>query len=260
MDQHDLVAQLPGLGDMPTSGFEGFAHKGIKAQAALGAATPRRDVVRAMVSALLLLGLGSLAAFAAPGPVEPPATRSLVLGAGCFWCYEPIFESLKGVKEVEVGYAGGARPNPTYEQVCSGATGHAEVYKVTYDPKVISEEDLLHVFFTVHDPTQLNRQGTDVGTQYRSVIFFSNPDEKARAEKVLNEVKAEKLFDRPVVTTLEPLRNYSRAEEYHQDYWEKFEKASPVQRAQMNVGYCNAVVTPKVLKYRQKFAHLMKGG
>ena len=212
-----------------------------------------------MISALLLLGLGSFAAFAGPGPAEPPKTQSLVLGAGCFWCYEPIFERLKGVSDVEVGYAGGARPNPSYEQVCSGATGHAEVYKVTYDPKVISEEDLLHVFFTVHDPTQKDRQGNDVGTQYRSVIFYADEAEKARAQKVLNEVTAAKVFDRPIVTTLEPLHNYSRAEEYHQDYWEKFEKATPAERAHMNVGYCNALVTPKVLKYRQKFAHLMKG-
>ncbi len=212
-----------------------------------------------MLSALLLLGVGSLAAFAAPGNIEPPKTQSLVLGAGCFWCYEPIFERLKGVTEVEVGYAGGARANPTYHQVSTGTTGHAEVYKVTYDPKVISEEDLLHVFFTVHDPTQKNRQGPDVGTQYRSVIFYASEDEKARAQKVLNEVSAAKVFDRPIVTTLEPLNNYSRAEEYHQDYWEKFEKATPAERAGMNVGYCNALVTPKVLKYRQKFAHLMKG-
>jgi peptide-methionine (S)-S-oxide reductase len=211
-----------------------------------------------MLSALVLLGLGSLAAFAAPNPAEPPKTQSIVLGAGCFWCYEPIFERLKGVTEVEVGYAGGARPNPTYEQVCTGATGHAEVYKVTYDPKVIKEEDLLHIFFTVHDPTQKNRQGNDVGTQYRSVLFYPDEAAKARAEKVLKELTAEKVFDKPLATTLEPLYNYSRAEEYHQDYWEKFEKASPAERSKMNVGYCNALVTPKVLKYRQKFAHLMK--
>lgn len=212
-----------------------------------------------MLSALLMLGIGSVAAFAAPGPVEPPQTQSLVLGAGCFWCYEPIFERLKGVTDVEVGYAGGARPNPSYEQVSTGATGHAEVYKVTYDPKVISEEDLLHVFFTVHDPTQKDRQGNDVGTQYRSAIFYANEAEKARAEKVLKEVDAEKIFNRPIVTTLEPLNNYSRAEEYHQNYWEKYEKASAYEKMKMNAGYCNAIVTPKVLKYRQKFAHLMKG-
>ncbi len=216
-----------------------------------------------MISTLLMLGVGAFAAFAAqdsnPVPVEPPKSQSLVLAAGCFWCYEPIFEGLKGVTDVEVGYAGGRTPTTTYHDVCSGTTGHAEVYKVTYDPKIIKEEDLLHIFFTVHDPTQLNRQGNDVGTQYRSAIFYANEDEKLRAEKVLNEVKAAKVFDHPIVTTLEPLHNYSRAEEYHQDYWEKFERASPAQRATMNVGYCNALVTPKVLKYRQKFAHLMKG-
>lgn len=212
-----------------------------------------------MTLSLILLGLGAFAAFAAPTPNEPPKTQSLVLGAGCFWCYEPIFERLKGVTQVEVGYAGGKTPTTSYEQVCSGRTGHAEVYKVEYDPKVISEEDLLHVFFTVHDPTQKDRQGSDVGTQYRSVVFYKDEAEKGRAEKVLKEVEAAKVFDKPIVTTLEPLHNYSRAEEYHQDYWEKFEKASPAERAHMNVGYCNALVTPKVLKYRQKFAHLMKG-
>ena len=212
-----------------------------------------------MTFTLIMLGLGAVAAFAAPNPSAPPKTQSLVLGAGCFWCYEPIFKDLKGVTDVEVGYAGGKTPTTSYAQVCSGATGHAEVYKVDYDPKVISEEDLLHIFFTVHDPTQKDRQGNDVGTQYRSVIFYKDEAEKSRAEKVLNEVNAAKVFDRPIVTTLEPLHNYSRAEEYHQDYWEKFEKATPAEKAHMNVGYCNALVTPKVVKYRQKFAHLMKG-
>lgn len=212
-----------------------------------------------MISALLVLSIGAFAAFADPGQSEPPKTQTIVLGAGCFWCYEPIFEQLKGVSDVEVGYAGGRLANPSYEQVSTGATGHAEVYKVTYDPKVITEEDLLHVFFTVHDPTQKNRQGNDVGPQYRSVIFYANEAEKARAEKVMREMIAAKIFDRQIVTTIEPLQNYSRAEEYHQNYWEKLEKATPAERAHMNVGYCNAVVTPKVLKYRQKFAHLMKG-
>ena len=211
-----------------------------------------------MVSPLVFLGLTALAAFAGATPSEPPKTQSLVLGAGCFWCYEPIFERLKGVSAVEVGYAGGKSATTSYEQVCSGTTGHAEVYKVTYDPKVISEEDLLHVFFTVHDATQKNRQGNDVGTQYRSVIFYRDDAEKARAQKVFNEIAESKIYDKPLATTLEPLHNYSRAEDYHQDYWEKFEKASPAEQSRMNAGYCNALVTPKVLKYRQKFAHLMK--
>jgi peptide-methionine (S)-S-oxide reductase len=212
-----------------------------------------------VIPALLVLSVGAFAAIAGPPQAEPPTTKSIVLGAGCFWCYEPIFEQLKGVTDVEVGYAGGRLQNPSYEQVSTGATGHAEVYKVTYDPKVITEEDLLHVFFTVHDPTQKNRQGNDVGTQYRSVIFYANEAEKAKAEKVLHEMIASRIFDRQIVTTIEPLINYSRAEEYHQNYWEKFEKATPAERLHMNVGYCNAIVTPKVLKYRQKFAHLMKG-
>lgn len=185
-------------------------------------------------------------------------TQSLVLGAGCFWCYEPIFKELRGVTDVEVGYAGGTSATTTYEAVCGGRTGHAEVYKVTFDPTLISEEQLLRLFFTVHDPTQKDRQGNDVGTQYRSVIFFEDEDGKARAEKVLKEVEAEGLYPKPIVTTLEPLHNYSRAEEYHQDYWENLERATPAEKRGMNVGYCNAVVTPKVLKYRQKLATLMK--
>ena len=185
-------------------------------------------------------------------------TQSLVLGAGCFWCYEPIFKELKGVIDVEVGYAGGASAITTYEAVCGGRTGHAEVYKVSYDPSLVSAEDLLRVFFTVHDPTQKDRQGSDVGTQYRSVIFYTTEEEKVTAQKVLDEVQAEGLYPKPIVTTLEPLTNYSRAEEYHQDYWEKLEAATPAEKWSMNVGYCNAVVTPKVLKYRQKFADAMK--
>ena len=185
-------------------------------------------------------------------------SESLVLGAGCFWCYEPIFKELKGVTDVEVGYAGGASATTSYEAVCSGRTGHAEVYKVTYDSSLISMEDLLRIFFTVHDPTQKDRQGNDVGTQYRSVIFYESDDQKARAEAVLKEVEDQALYPKPIVTTFEPLTNYSRAEEYHQDYWEKLESATPAEKWGMNVGYCNAVVTPKVLKYRQKLAPLMK--
>ena len=184
--------------------------------------------------------------------------QTLVLGAGCFWCYEPIFKELKGVADVEVGYAGGGSATTSYEAVCGGRTGHAEVYKVTYDPSVVSEEDLLRVFFTVHDPTQKDRQGNDVGTQYRSAIFYEDDDQKARAEAVLKEVQDQGLYAKPLATTLEPLTNYSRAEEYHQDYWEKLERATPAEKWSMNVGYCNAVVTPKVVKYRQKLASLMK--
>ena len=212
-----------------------------------------------MISTILFAGLAAVAAFAAPYGGDKPETKSLVLGAGCFWCYEPIFERLKGVSAVEVGYAGGKSAQTSYEEVSGGRTGHAEVYKVTYDPKVITEADLLQVFFTVHDPTQKDRQGNDVGTQYRSVIFYANEAEKASAEKVFKEIEAEKIFPKPIATTIEPLHNYSRAEEYHQDYWEKYEKATPAERYSMNAGYCNAIVTPKVLKYREKFAHLMKG-
>ncbi|HVL38291.1 MAG TPA: peptide-methionine (S)-S-oxide reductase MsrA [Fimbriimonadaceae bacterium] len=217
-----------------------------------------------------LVGLGGLAlsmvwggglqgkAEVRPAEKLEPGEQHLILGGGCFWCYEGMFEILKGVRTVEVGYAGGARPNPTYEQVCSGVTGHAEVFRVIYDPKLISADDLLRIFFTVHDPTTLNRQGSDVGTQYRSVIFYESPKEKERAERIIAEITREKIWKDPIVTTLEPLKNYSRAEEYHQDYFEKYSKASEAERMGMNGGYCKAIISPKVAKFRQKFAHLLK--
>lgn len=195
-----------------------------------------------------------------PAPLaKRPGEAHLVLGAGCFWCYETMFESLKGVRDVEVGYAGGKLPNPTYDEISTGLTGHAEVFKVVFDPKKIAAEDILRVFFTVHDPTTLNRQGPDHGTQYRSVIFFESPEERERAQRIIDEIGKAKIWDDPIVTTLEPLKNYARAEEYHQDYYAKFEKAGPVERLNMNSGYCRAIITPKVAKFRQKFAHLMKG-
>jgi peptide-methionine (S)-S-oxide reductase len=167
---------------------------------------------------------------------------------------------LKGVHHVESGYAGGDRPNPTYSEVCSGRTGHAEVVKVVFDPKLVSAEDLLRMFFVVHDPTTLNRQGPDSGTQYRSAIFFSSPAEKALAEKIKAEIEKEKIWPHPIVTTIEPLKNYTRAEEYHQDYFAKFEKASPAERATMNAGYCSAIIEPKVRKFREKYAAKLKKG
>ncbi len=169
-----------------------------------------------------------------------------VLGSGCFWCIEAQLESLKGVKDVVSGYAGGTVANPTYDMVMSGATGHAEVVEVTFDPKVISREEMLRIFFVSHDPTQLNRQGNDVGTQYRSSIFYRTPEEKAMAEKVKAALTKDKLFERPIVTTIEPLTVLYRAEEYHQDYYAKFEKASEAEKAKMNAGYCTYVVSPKL--------------
>jgi methionine-S-sulfoxide reductase len=165
---------------------------------------------------------------------------------------------LKGVKEVVSGYAGAKGPQPTYESVLSGRTGFAEAVEVQYDPSVISPENLLRVFFVSHDPTQLNRQGPDVGTQYRSAIFFRNEAEKKRAEKILAEVSGEKLFPNKIATTIEPLIRFWRAEEYHQDYFAKFEKASDADRAKMNAGYCSYVVSPKIEAFKLKFAHLLK--
>ncbi len=193
-----------------------------------------------------------------PGDDAHPKGHTLVVGGGCFWCTEALFQMVKGVTAVESAYAGGSPAGVTYEQVCSGATGHAESIKITYDPKQVSAEDLLRLFFTVHDPTTKNQQGGDFGTQYRSVIFYSTPDEKARAEKIIHEIEKAKIWPHPIVTTIEPLKNYTRAEEYHQDYFRKFEKATPEQRAHMNGGYCSAVISPKVLHFREKFKKLLK--
>lgn len=185
-------------------------------------------------------------------------TKSLVVGGGCFWCIEHNFEMLKGVVDVESGYAGGAKLPVTYEQVCSGMTGHAEVVKVNYHPSEISEADLLRIFFTLHDPTQLNRQGPDSGTQYRSVVFYTSEEQKALTQKIMKEITDAKLYRGKIVTTLEPLKNYQAAEDYHQNYFVKYEHATPQQRAMMNAGYCQVVVAPKVAEFRKKYASRLK--
>lgn len=171
------------------------------------------------------------------------------LGGGCFWCLEPIFKDLRGVTAVESGYAGGARPNPTYEQVCTGATGHAEVVQVTFDPAVVSYRDLLRVFFTIHDPTTLNRQGADVGTQYRSVILYHSSEQREAAEEVIRSLGAEGIWDRPIVTQVVPLEAFYRAEDYHQNYFAN----NPRQP------YCNVVIAPKVTKFRKQYMEMLKG-
>lgn len=171
------------------------------------------------------------------------STETATLGGGCFWCLDPIFGGLRGVERVESGYAGGQTVNPTYEQVCSGRTGHAEVVQVSFDPEVISFEDLLKVFFTFHDPTTLNRQGADVGTQYRSAIYYHGDEQRETAERVIAELTAEGLWGAPVVTEVAPLAEFYRAEDYHQDYFAR----NP------NQPYCRAVVAPKVAKFRQKY-------
>lgn len=173
--------------------------------------------------------------------------RALV-GGGCFWCTEALFKMLKGVEEVMPGYAGGHVSNPSYEAVCSGTTGHAEAILVRFDPRVISYRDLIMYFFLTHDPTTPNRQGNDVGPQYRSVIFYFNDAQKQIAEQVKAELTAKKVFDRPIVTAIEPYRNFYSAEAYHHDYYAR----NP------DKPYCSWVISPKVQKARAKFRHLVR--
>jgi len=170
------------------------------------------------------------------------------LGGGCFWCLEAVFVELRGVAKVESGYAGGRVPNPSYHQVCTGATGHAEVVQVTFDPSELCYRDLLHVFFAIHDPTTLNRQGADVGTQYRSVILTHSPEQERIAKEVIAELAGSGLWDRPVVTEVVPLEAFYPAEEYHRDYFER----NPEH------GYCRVVVAPKVAKFRKQFIDKLK--
>jgi len=175
-------------------------------------------------------------------------TQTAVLGGGCFWCVEAAINQLEGVQSVVSGYMGGHVANPTYQQVCGGRTGHVEVAKVTFDPSMISYNDLLHVFFTLHDPTTLNRQGNDVGEQYRSVIFYLDQEQKKTAEDVIAELTREQVFPDPIVSAIEPAATFYPAEDYHQDYFAN----NPYQP------YCLAVVSPKVKKIREKFASRLK--
>lgn len=181
---------------------------------------------------------------AAPAPEREVAT----LGGGCFWCLEAVFDQLQGVEHVESGYSGGWVPNPTYKQVCTGNTGHAEVVQITFDPRQISYRELLEVFFAIHDPTTLNRQGADVGTQYRSVIFYHTPAQKAIAEETIRELNAARIWPNPIVTQVVPFEAFYIAEDYHQEYFAN----NPYQP------YCQVVIAPKVSKFRQKFAHRLK--
>lgn len=169
-------------------------------------------------------------------------------GSGCFWCSEAIFERLNGVKSVTSGFSGGERPNPTYEEVCTGRTDHAEVIQIAFDPKVISFDELLEVFWKTHDPTTLNRQGADVGTQYRSVIFYHNDEQKNKAKKYKEELNKEGIWDNPIVTEISPFKNFYSAEEYHQEYYDK----NP------NAGYCSFVITPKIEKFKKIFKDRLK--
>jgi peptide-methionine (S)-S-oxide reductase len=171
-----------------------------------------------------------------------------IFGGGCFWCLEAVFDRLRGVTSVESGYTGGQVDNPTYQQVCDGDTGHVEVIRVAFDPAEITYRDLLEVFFEVHDPTTLNRQGNDAGTQYRSVIFYTSDEQKAEAEKVIAELSAAKKYPEPIVTAVEPAAKFYEAEGYHQEYYEN-NRTQP---------YCMFVISPKVKKFEKVFGEKMR--
>ena len=174
--------------------------------------------------------------------------KTATLAGGCFWCLEAVFLGVKGVEAVESGYTGGHAANPSYQEVCRGTTGHAETVRVHFDPDVVSYDDLLHIFFTIHDPTTLNRQGNDIGSQYRSAIYYHDAEQKQIAEQVMAEIADAGIWSGALVTELEPAGEFFVAEDYHQDYFAN----NPDQ------AYCRAVVAPKVAKFRSKFAHLMK--
>lgn len=175
--------------------------------------------------------------------------QTATLGGGCFWCLEAVFQQLRGVSAVQPGYAGGHVPHPTYEQVCTGTTGHAEVVQITFDPSVITYRDLLEVFFSIHDPTTPDRQGEDVGPQYRSIILYHNDEQRQTAEAVLRELEQSGAWDDPVVTQVVPLESFYPAEEYHKDYF----------RRNPDRPYCRLVIAPKVGKFRRRFSEKLQG-
>ena len=175
-------------------------------------------------------------------------TEVITLGGGCFWCLEPIFAELQGVKDAVVGYSGGHVDNPSYQQVCTGRTGHAEVVQVAFDPAQISLAEILRIFFTIHDPTTLNRQGADVGPQYRSAIFYQDEEQRRTAEQVISEIEAAGIWGNPIVTEVAPFDEFFKAEEYHQEYFEKNPGA----------GYCRVVIAPKVAKFRKHYADKLR--
>jgi peptide-methionine (S)-S-oxide reductase len=171
-------------------------------------------------------------------------------GGGCFWCMEAVFNELNGVEKVVSGYSGGSVADPTYEQVCTGRTEHAEVVQITFDPKIISYKEILQIFFTMHDPTTLNRQGNDVGTQYRSVIFYHNNEQRLMALQVIEEMNLARIYDQPIVTRVEPFKAFYKAEDYHQEYFKK----NPT------LPYCRVVIAPKVAKLRTHYLQKLKKG
>ena len=179
---------------------------------------------------------------------QPNLREIATLGGGCFWCLEAIFNDLRGVEKVESGYSGGSVTSPSYREVCTGTTGHAEVVHITFDPDIISFRELLEVFFTIHDPTTLNRQGADVGTQYRSVIFYHTPEQETVAQEVVAELGAAKLWDSPIVTEVAPFMAFYPADEYHQEYFGR----NPEQL------YCRAVIEPKIARFRKQYLAKLK--
>ena len=182
---------------------------------------------------------------------QPNADKNLeiaTLAGGCFWCTEAAFSIMKGVERIEPGYTGGTVPNPSYEEVSTGTTGHAEAAQIFFDPQIISYKEILEIFFTMHDPTSLNHQGADVGTQYRSAIFYHNPEQKATAKKLSDELYKEEIWNKPIVTAVELLKVFYNAETYHKDYYKKHPKES----------YCQAVITPKIAKLQQHFIDKIK--
>jgi peptide-methionine (S)-S-oxide reductase len=181
-------------------------------------------------------------------PSKSQSTEVATLGGGCFWCLEAVYDQLKGVISVESGYSGGSVSNPSYRLVCTGTTGHAEVTQITFDPTVISYRELLQVFFTIHDPTTLNRQGGDVGPQYRSVIFYHTPEQKATAQAVMDELTDQGVWDHPIVTELSPFEVFYVAEDYHQEYYAN----------NADQPYCQVVIAPKVAKFRRKYLEHLK--
>lgn len=183
-----------------------------------------------------------------PSGTTQPATQGITLGGGCFWCTEAVFDRVRGILDVESGYSNGKVLRPSYEQVCNGDTGHAEVVRLRFDPAVIGVEEILEIFFATHDPTTLNRQGNDVGTQYRSGIYWEHPEHQAVAEDMVRRLEQDQLFGGPITTEVRPLANYWPAEDYHQDYYAH----NPHQ------GYCAYVVGPKVEKFRKTFSRYLK--
>ncbi|MFC1505510.1 peptide-methionine (S)-S-oxide reductase MsrA [Thermoproteota archaeon] len=179
---------------------------------------------------------------------EPNQLEVATLGGGCFWCLETFYNELKGIIKVESGYSGGTGPNPTYKQICTGTTDHAEVIQITYNPNIITFKEILQIFFTIHDPTTMNRQGNDVGTQYRSIILYHNQNQKQTTEQVINEITQARIWNTPIVTQIIPYNIFYKAEEYHQEYYKKNPEQS----------YCRIIIAPKIAKLRKQYFEKLK--